>query len=78
MVKKQKHILRAQKVRSKDRIAKRKRFNTKKKAYEAAKRAGKGKVRHDRDSHGKKKPHYHPDVKGPAKHDHYYYPKRRW
>ena len=62
-------------------IAKRKTFNTKKEAYEAAKRAGGGKEpRHDpnghdkvtRNAHGKitnTKPHYHPA----GSHDHYYY-----
>lgn len=62
-----------------------KKYNTKKEAYEAAKRAGNGKEpRHDPNGHDKKtcnprgkqtnkRPHYHPNVKGPEGHDHYYY-----
>jgi large repetitive protein len=57
---------------------KRKRFNTKKGAKEAAQQAGKGNepVKHPDGEHG---PHYHPgDGTGkPANHDHYYYPKGR-
>ena len=62
--------------------AKRHRNNSKKKAYERAKRAGKGKEpNHDYD--GRYGPHYHPNVempksptpKAPNPHDHYYYPK---
>ena len=60
------------------RIAKRARMNTMKKAYDAAKRAGKGRepVKHARDPHG---PHFHPgDAKGkPLNHDHYFYPKSK-
>ncbi|QKI81650.1 DNRLRE domain-containing protein [Kroppenstedtia eburnea] len=64
--------------------AKRYYFKSKKAAYEAAKRAGKGKrpIHHPHDKHG---PHYHPNVpapkhytpKKPDPHDHYFYPKGR-
>jgi RHS repeat-associated protein len=64
------------KTRSEHPPAKRDVSNTKKKAYEKAKRAGKGNepVNHHDGEHG---PHYHPgDGKGkPLNHDHYYYPK---
>ena len=77
------------KERVKERIGKRKRYNTRKKAKEAAQRAGRGKIRHDPHGHPPKtnKPHYHPDVPKvnpsrqtphmPSPHDHYYYPKGR-
>ena len=67
-------------IRSKNRIGRRKRYNSKKKAREAAKRAGRGKepIHHPHGEHG---PHYHPNVdmptnptpKSPLPHDHYYY-----
>ncbi|MBQ3600328.1 MAG: RHS repeat-associated core domain-containing protein, partial [Lachnospiraceae bacterium] len=69
--------------RSKNPPARRKRYSSKKEAYEAAKRAGKGKEpRHD-PSDPNQDPHYHPNVKNPQRttpkepcsHDHYYYPK---
>ena len=63
--------------------AKRIRCNTRKEAYEQAKRAGGGKkpISHKNDKNG---PHFHPDVrnkysktpKSASSHDHYYYPKR--
>lgn len=61
-------------------IARRYRFNSRKKAKEAAKRAGRGKIRND---YSKKGAHYHPEVKakyrqtpkGVSSHDHYYYPR---
>ena len=66
--------------RSKNPIAKRYRYNTRKEAYEAAKRAGKGAepIHHEDGEFG---PHFHPDVRMPAEqtphapnpHDHYYY-----
>ncbi|GBC62892.1 hypothetical protein DENIS_3876 [Desulfonema ishimotonii] len=73
-----------QKERSPYPPAKRKRFKSKKEAYEKAKKAGKGREpKHD--PHGEHGPHYHPDVpmpspeevtpKRPNPHDHYYYPK---
>lgn len=66
------------KERSEHPIGKRDRSNTKKKAYEKAKRAGNGNepVNHPNDPNG---PHYHPgDGKGkPLNHDHYFYPKHR-
>jgi len=70
--------------RSLYRIGRRKRFPSKKQAYEEAKKAGKGKepIHHP---HGEYGPHYHPNVpmprpdevtpKTPLPHDHYYYPK---
>jgi RHS repeat-associated protein len=55
----------------------RKRFNTRKAAEEAARRAGEGRkpVNHPDDPHG---PHFHPADKNgrPLNHDHYFYPKR--
>ena len=73
------------KKRSPYRIGKRKVFKTRKEAYEAAKKAGKG--REPRlDYNDPRAPHYHPDVpKGqgpmtpnqPSPHDHYYFPKGR-
>jgi hypothetical protein len=70
--------------RSKRPIGRRDSFNTKKKAKEAAKKAGKGKepIHHPKGHHGNKKAHYHPNVKneyretphGVSIHDHYYYP----
>ena len=67
------------KERSQHPIGRRYRFNTKKKAKEAAKRAGKGKYRNDYQGR-----HYHPDgvpnyrttPKGASAHDHYNYPRR--
>ncbi len=66
-------------------IGRRKKFNSRKKAREAAKRAGGGKepIHHPKGCHGNKEPHYHPDVKdryritpnGVSSHDHYYYPR---
>ncbi len=68
------------KARSKNPPAKRKDYKSKKSAYEAAKKAGKGKepTHHPDGEYG---PHYHPDVpqprewtpKGSSPHDHYYY-----
>ena len=60
--------------------ARRYRFNSRKKAKQAALRAGKGKIRND---YSKKGAHYHPEVKtkyrrtpkGNSSHDHYYYPR---
>ena len=62
-----------QAIRSPYRIGLRKRYNSKKSAYEAAKRVGKG----EPVLHYGKKPHYHPgNGKGkPLNHDHYYFPK---
>ena len=77
------------KQRSEERIGRRKRFKSRKEAKEAAKRAGRGKVRHDAQGHPPKvkSPHYHPDVPKvrsgqqtphmPSSHDHYFYPKGR-
>jgi RHS repeat-associated protein len=72
------------KPRSKNPPAKRDYSNSKKDAYEKAKRAGKGKepIHHPNGEHG---PHYHPDVPMPKEqtpnmpnpHDHYYYPKSK-
>ncbi len=69
------------KERNPDPPAKRKRYKSKKKAYEAAKKAGKGKEpkHHPNDKNG---PHYHPNVPKPSRpktpkvpdpHDHYFY-----
>ncbi len=66
------------KTRNKNPIARRKTFGSKKAAYEAAKRAGKGKKPIH---HNKPRPHYHPNVpmpknrtpNAPTPHDHYYY-----
>jgi len=68
------------KKRSPHRIGRRMRFSTRKGAYEAAKRAGKG-VEPVYDGSGKHGPHFHPGkvtAKGkikPLNHDHYYFPK---
>ena len=71
-INKQKHA----KDRSPHPIGKRINFPSRKKAYESAKRAGKGNepVLHYDGEHG---PHFHPgDGKGkPLNHDHYYFPK---
>ena len=75
------------KERSPYRPAKRKRFNTKKKAKEAAQRAGRGKkpINHPHGHQKIKAPHFHPDAPlptldsppgQPSPHDHYYYPRR--
>jgi len=76
----------SKKERSEYPPAKRRQFDSKKDAREAAKRAGGGKepIHHP---HGKHGPHYHPDVpmpkpdkvtpKMPNPHDHYYYPKSK-
>ena len=66
-------------------IGRRNTYNTRKKAYEAAKKAGGGKEpRHDPNGHDDdNRAHFHPDVpnkyrrtpKGISKHDHYYYPR---
>jgi len=65
-------------------IARRNYYSSKKTAYEAAKRAGKGKEpeHHPVGYHGNSEPHYHPDVLDkpwtphrPNSHDHYNYPK---
>ena len=61
-------------------IAKRYRFNSRKKAKQQAQRAGKGKTNNH---YSKKGAHFHPDVKqkyrktpkGVTFHDHYYYPR---
>lgn len=61
-------------------IARRKRYNSRKKAKQAALRAGRGKIRND---YSRRKGHYHPQVnakyrrtpKGISSHDHYYYPR---
>ena len=68
-----------EKTRSKFRIGKRKRYNSRKKAKEVEK-IGKGKepIHHPNGEHG---PHFHPNVEMPTKqtphipspHDHYYY-----
>ena len=63
------------------RIAKRKHFSSRKKAEEAARRAGRGKPP-IHNPHGPHGPHYHPNVPNrvsetphqPSRHDHYYYP----
>ena len=69
--------------RSNNPPARRIKSKSKKNAYEAAKRAGKGKEPiHHPNSPGQA-PHYHPNVKevqrvtpkGACKHDHYYYPR---
>ena len=69
-------------VRSKHRIARRRKYNSRKRAYEAAKRAGKGRepIHHKRPG---ERPHYHPNVNNPYSktpkqpnfHDHYFYPR---
>ena len=65
---------------------KRLKFNTRKRAKQAAQRASKGKKpRHDSKSRIRN-PHFHPETKnehritpkGHGNHDHYYYPKRRY
>ena len=66
-------------------IGRRNTYNTRKKAYEAAKRAGGGKEpRHDPNGHDDdNRPHFHPNVpnkfretpKGVSSHDHYFYPR---
>ena len=71
------------KVRSKNPPARRINHKSRKEAYEAAKRAGKGKepIKHSKDPG--QQPHYHPNVqnsqrttpKSPSSHDHYYYPR---
>ena len=55
--------------------ANRREYDSKKEAREAATRAGKGrKPKHDAHGHDKNKtPHYHPNVKGPKGHEHFYY-----
>lgn len=74
---------------SKDRvtspIGRRNTYNSRKKAKEAAKKAGGGKepVNHPKGFHGNKRSHYHPNVNrnyritphAPSCHDHYYYPR---
>ena len=72
------------KDRRKEPPAKRKRFSSRKDAYEAAKRAGKG-AEPEHHRNGSRGPHYHPNVKnstsstpkGISRHDHYYYPQSR-
>ena len=74
-----------QKKRVNEPIARRNTYNTRKKAKEAAQRAGGGKKpRHDPKGNPEdRRPHYHPDVKdryrktphGASMHDHYYYPR---
>lgn len=69
------------KQRIKNPPERRKRFKSRKEAYQKAKRAGKGKepIKHTNDQG--QDPHYHPDVKNsqrttpksPSFHDHYYY-----
>ena len=71
--------------RSVKKPGKRKRFGSKKKAYEAAKKAGGGQepIKHPKNSHGRNDPHYHPRTRNeysqtpkmPSIHDHYYYPR---
>ena len=65
-----------QKKRSEHPPAKRDHSNTRKGAYDKAKKAGNGKEprgpEDHKNGHG---PHYHPDKKG-HEHDHYYFPKR--
>lgn len=66
-------------------IGRRNDYNSRKKAKEAAKKAGGGKdpIHHPKGCHGNKNPHYHPNVKnnyrstphGVSSHDHYYYPR---
>ena len=65
-------------------IGRRKNYTSRKKAKEAAKKAGGGKepIHHPKGCHGNEKAHYHPNVKnnyrktphGVSSHDHYYYP----
>ena len=65
-------------------IGRRNNYNSRKKAKEAAKRAGGDRepIHHPKGCHGNKKPHYHPNVKnkfrttpnGASSHDHYIYP----
>ena len=65
-------------------IGRRNNYSSRKKAKEAAKRAGGGKnpIHHPKGCHGNPRPHYHPNVKnnyrstphGVSSHDHYYYP----
>ena len=66
------------KTRSPDPPGARKRYNTKKEAEQAARKAGDNRkpVNHPDDPHG---PHFHPsNEKGkPLNHDHYFYPKNR-
>jgi len=72
------------KDRSSHPIGRRNTYNSRKKAKEAAKRAGGGKepVHHPKGCHGNEKAHYHPNVKdtyretphGVSSHDHYFYP----
>lgn len=56
-------------------ISPRNECNTRKKAYERAKQAGKGaEPAHDPHGHEKnKRPHYHPYIDGERSHTHYYY-----
>jgi hypothetical protein len=71
------------KERSNNYPAARRKYNSRKEAYQEAKRAGKNREpRHDPHGHkNNKKPHFHPDVpnsqkltpKNPCYHDHYYY-----
>lgn len=73
------------KERVNGRIAKRVNCNSKKKAKEAAKKAGGGKepIHHPKGCHGNKRSHYHPNTSnnysktpsGASSHDHYYYPR---
>ena len=80
-----KHSIKLSKKRSKEPIARRKSYNSRKKAKQAAKRAeyGKEPINHPKGCHGNKRPHYHPNVNnafrltpnGPTFHDHYYYPR---
>ncbi|KAH0793307.1 RHS repeat-associated core domain-containing protein [Histomonas meleagridis] len=69
-------LLANQKKRSEKPIAKRDYSNTRKEAYEKAKRAGGGKEPRGPEDHGHG-PHYHPGTKH-NEHDHYYFPQRRF
>ncbi|SHF14153.1 RHS repeat-associated core domain-containing protein [Seinonella peptonophila] len=70
------------KVRSKEPIALRRHFSTRKKALDAVRRAGDGRyAKHPRikgNGRKKNKPHFHPYKRGQKDHthDHYYYPRR--
>ena len=66
-------------------VGRRNNYNSRKKAEQAAKKAGGGKdpIKHPKGFHGNKRPHFHPNVKnkfrltphGASAHDHYFYPR---
>jgi len=84
-IKGKKYSIKFSKKRVRSPIGRRKSYNSKKKAQQAAKKAGGGKnpINHPKGCHGNKRPHYHPNVKnnyrstphGVSSHDHYYYPR---